>query len=240
VRLLLPEVRELTADDLPDLYDTGDVPVLRAGFVVSVDGGIAVSGTSRGLQTPSDSAVFFALRTVADAVMAGAGTVRNEGYGPVRFSPAAREWRRTHGRSETAPLVIVSRRLDLDPSAACFAQRPLVVTCEAAPPARLAALREVAEVLVHGESDVDLPSAVADLRARSLSSVLCEGGPTLLTSLHANDLVDELCLTTTSVLVGIAPTLLAAPLPAPTPLVLRALVDGEDGGLLYRWEVVRD
>jgi riboflavin biosynthesis pyrimidine reductase len=240
VRLLLPEVRELVADDLPDLYDAGDVPVLRAGFVASVDGAIAVAGTSRALQTPSDSAVFFALRTVADAVMAGAGTVRNENYGPVRFSPAAKEWRRAHGRPESAPLVIVSRRLDLDPSARCFEQRPLVVTCAAAPAAQVKALREVAEVLVHGDDDVDLRAAVADLRTRSLRNVLCEGGPTLLTTLHAHDLVDELCLTTTSVLAGVAPTLLAAPLAAPTPLVLRTLVDGEDGGLLYRWEVVRD
>jgi len=68
VKLLLPEVRDLTPDDLPDLYDV-DGPSLRAGFVLSVDGVIAVDGTSGPLSSDADKAVFRTLRT-ADHMLA--------------------------------------------------------------------------------------------------------------------------------------------------------------------------
>src|SRR4029453_1537440 len=43
--------------------------------------------------------------------------------------------------------------------------------------------------------EVDLRAHLADLRAAGLEQILCEGGPTLLGTLTAADLVDELCLT---------------------------------------------
>lgn len=42
------------------------------------------------------------------------------------------------------------------------------------------------------------------LRSRGLCRILCEGGPTLLDELVADDLVDEMCLT-------VSPTLAATP-----------------------------
>jgi riboflavin biosynthesis pyrimidine reductase len=240
VRLLLPEARPLTWPDLLDLYGTDDDgSLLRAGFVLSADGGGAVAGSSRGLQSPADQAVLAALRAVSDAVVVGAGTARAEGYGPVRVRPQGREWRAARGRSAVPALVLVSRSLRLDPSDRCFAGPAVVVTCAAADPVRRAALAEVADVVVAGDDDVDLPAAVALLRERGLHRLVCEGGPALLTSLLAADLVDELCLTTAAVLLGTAPTLLVAPLPAPRALRLVHLVDGGDGSLLTRWAVSR-
>lgn len=238
MRLLLPEQRPLEVDDLLDLYDPGESPCVRAGFVVTTDGGVAWDGGSRPLQTPADSAAFSALRAVTDAVVVGAGTARTEDYGPVRYRPAGRDWRAARGRAG-APLVLVSRSLELDPAARAFTGpvRTVVVTCAAA--VVPTGLREVADVVVAGDEEVDLPLALTALHERGLTRLLCEGGPRLLTALLQDGLVDELCLTLTPLLVGTAPTLLSAALPVPVRLDLRHLVDGGAGALLARYGVVR-
>ena len=234
MRLLLPESRALAADDLLDLYDPGDAPSVRAGFVLSTDGGIAHDGTSRGLQTPPDESVFHALRAVADAVLVGAGTARSEDYGTVRPRPGGAAWRARRGLPPQPPLVLVSRSLDLDASARCFAGPAVVVTCAAAP-----GRDRFPDVVVAGEQEVDLADALRQLAARGLTRVLCEGGPQLLTAALAAGLVDELCLTHTPLLLGAPPPLLTAPLEPPVGLDLAHLVDGGDGVLLGRWRVRR-
>src|SRR5688572_19671427 len=103
MRQLHPSVRDLAPEDLFDLYDVAG-PHLRAGFVASVDGTIAVDGVSEPLGSPADKAVFRALRAVSDAVIVGAGTARAEDYGPVRYGEAARAWRAEHGRSPEVPV----------------------------------------------------------------------------------------------------------------------------------------
>jgi riboflavin biosynthesis pyrimidine reductase len=237
VRLLLPQARPLEWPDLLDLYGVDDDGLLRAGFVLSADGGAAVAGGSRGLQSPADQAVFAALRAVSDAVVVGAGTARAEGYRPIGVRPEGRAWRAAHDRAVTPTLVLVSRSLELDPGDGCFAGPAVVVTCAAADAGRRAALEAVADVVVAGDEQVDLHAAVRALHERGLRRLLCEGGPTLLTALLTAGLVDELCLTTAPVLLGTAPSLLAQALPAPVDLRLVHLVDGEDGSLLTRWAV---
>lgn len=239
MRLLLPQARPLQWADLLDLYSAQDDALLRAGFVLSADGGAAVGGGSRALQSPADQAVFAALRAVSDAVVVGAGTARAEGYRPVGVRPQGRQWRSAHGRPASPTLVLVSRSLELDPGDACFTGPTVVVTCAAADAGRRAALEAVADVVVAGDHDVDLPAAVRALHERGLRRLLCEGGPTLLTALLTADLVDELCLTTAPVLLGTAPTLLVQALAAPRDLRLVHLVDGGDGSLLSRWAVSR-
>ena len=54
-----------------------------------------------------------------------------------------------------------------------------------------------ADVVIGGPREL-----VAELRARGLRRMLCEGGPELLGSLVDADLVDELCLTTSPLIVG--------------------------------------
>lgn len=225
MRLLLPEPRALTPQDLLGLYDPGPGPLLRAGFVLSTDGGVAQDGSSRPLQTPADEAVFHALRAVADAVVVGAGTARSERYGPVLPRPDGQEWRARHGLVERPPLVLVSRSLQLDP-----VEGAVVVTCAAAP-----GRDRFPDVVVAGEQEVDLADAVRQLHARGLTRLLCEGGPQLLTGLLARGLVDELCLTHTPRLVGPTATLLTEQVERP--LELQHLVDGGDGVLLARYRV---
>ncbi len=101
-------------------------------------------------------------------------------------------------------------------------QRPILVTTGELVRTR-PELHQRAELLVAGDSVVDVGRAVALLRQRGLRRILCEGGPTLLDELIAHDLVDEMCLT-------MSPTLAAAgtigrggapALRAPSPMALR-------------------
>ena len=69
-------------------------------FIASLDGRIAVDGRSAPLGGPADRALFHALRARTDAVLVGAGTVRDERYGPLIKSARVRERRRREGLEE--------------------------------------------------------------------------------------------------------------------------------------------
>jgi len=197
---------ELSDPELVAVYQPDDrsVPHLRANFVCSLDGAVEIDGQSKALSSDSDSRVFSAIRRLADVVLVGAGTIRDEGYSPLRLSAAAREWRTAQGLAENPTLAIVSSRLELSPVNPVFqsAVRPLVVTHEASPPDRREALGEVADVLVLGGAEVDLKAMADELAARDMPQILCEGGPHLLGSLTEVDLVDELCLALAPLLAG--------------------------------------
>ena len=53
----------------------------------------------------------------------------------------------------------------------------------------------MADVIIAGDTRVDLAAALGGAARLGAGVVLCEGGPTLNGQLAAQDLVDELCLT---------------------------------------------
>ena len=205
MRALLPVVQEdvdVHAWYARDWIETGG---LRVNFVSSVDGGATAKGLSRGLQTPGDNAVFAALRDLADVVMVGAGTARAEGYRGIELSDRRQNLRRDLGFAPHPPVAVVSRSLRLDPTAELFTRgtvRTIVITTESADATVRSRLEEVADVVVAGDTDVDLRTARAALVDRGLTRVLSEGGPTLFNDMHRADVVDELCLSLTPKLVG--------------------------------------
>lgn len=189
---------------------------VRAVFVSSTDGAVTVSGRAGGLGNATDRALFAVHRSLADVILVGAGTARAEAYGPAEEAP---EWAHLRAaRPPTAPLAVVSRRLDLDPdspllTAAPESARTIVITC-AQPPAEedahthaeaLAAVREHCEVIVAGTDTVDLAQALAELRRLCGPRIVCEGGPHLLSDLIRTGIADELCLTRSPVLIGPRP-----------------------------------
>jgi riboflavin biosynthesis pyrimidine reductase len=191
---LWPEPAANLTDD--DLTDGLAAPGVRVNFVSSIDGAATRDGRSGGLSGPADKRLFELLRRVSDVVMVGAGTVRDEGYGPMRVSDASAAWRGSHGRPPHPVFAIVTGRLDLDPASPIFTTapvRPIVLTTERATGADRFA--EVADVVIAGSAQVDPATAVAALRERELTRILCEGGPSLFGSLLAADAVDELCVT---------------------------------------------
>jgi riboflavin biosynthesis pyrimidine reductase len=204
-------------------------------FISSVDGRIAVDGRSALLGGPADRALFHALRSRADAVLVGAGTVRDERYGPLIKAAPARDARRREGLPEQPVALIATSSLDLDP--------------------RLPLLRDPgSRVVILTSSRGNVPACAARVdyvrtpsladglaRARErygLAVVLCEGGPSLAGALGAAGLIDELFLSLAPLIVGdvagAATMLRGAGPPAPLALELAMLLES-DGTLFARY-----
>src|SRR4051794_27284250 len=132
-------------------------------MISSVDGATAVDGLSGGLGGPADRKVFAALRALADVVLVAAGTVRAEHYGP-----------------GGVPIAVVSGSLGLDwdtPFFTAATHRPIVITHRRAPADEAMRASRVADVIVAGESQVDLARALELLGEQGFGLVLAEGGP---------------------------------------------------------------
>ncbi len=209
MRLLLPEPQDpVTDNDLLHLYAwPTDRVLVRANMVTTIDGAISgAGGTSGAISSRADKRVFHLLRGTADAIVVGAGTVVAEDYGPVRHDAALAEGRAAAGQAALPVICIVSNRASVRPDARVFSGGPgstLMVVSPAADSARLAALRQVTEVVTLGAAGsrtVALAELSAMLARRGLSRQLVEGGPTLLGGLSST--LDELCLTTSPILEG--------------------------------------
>jgi len=190
-------------------------PWVRANMVSSVDGAGSIDAASAGLSGSADRTLFKVLRSLADVIVAGAGTVRAERYRPVRDGevwPRLRE-----GRTPTPPIAVVTRGLSISADDALLTKAPdgartIVFTTQAAPPARRAAVARHADVVVAGRDDVAPGELVAALAERGHRRILLEGGPTLLGQFVTAGLLDELCLTVSPLLEdGHAGRILAAP-----------------------------
>jgi riboflavin biosynthesis pyrimidine reductase len=179
-------------------------PHVFFNFVATLDGRAAIDGSSRPLGDAADLEMLLALRTVADAVMIGPGTVRAEGYGRL-LSPER--------RAEPPVAVLISRRFDIPWNAGLFAapDQPVIVygPWDAGPvPEEVAAPVEVVRL-----EQCTPAAALTDLRARGVRALLSEGGPTLFHGFLADGLVDELFLTLCPLLTGdrAQPAILAGP-----------------------------
>jgi riboflavin-specific deaminase-like protein len=180
-----------------------DRPFVLANMVASLDGRIALDGGSTGLGGPGDKAMFHALRTVVDGLLAGTGTLRAERYGRLVRHPGRRAARAALGLAEDPVMVVVTRSGDVPFDAPLFeepAQRVVVATAPgrvAVPPAVAA---DVAVV------ELEDPSPAAALRAaraaHGVRALLCEGGPTLNRALLDGGLLDELFLTLAPLVAG--------------------------------------
>lgn len=197
--------------DLPALYAypveprPGGQPWIRANMVASADGAATVSGRSGGLAGEADHTVFGLLRALADVVLVGAATARAEGYRPARV---AGRWAGLRGgRPPAPPIAVLTRSAHLDPASPLLAEAPagartIVLTGQAAPADRRAALARVADVVIAGRDRVDMPTAIAALAGMGHRRILTEGGPHLLGQLAEAGLLDELCLTISPLLAG--------------------------------------
>jgi riboflavin biosynthesis pyrimidine reductase len=218
-------------------------PWTRFNFVESLDGAATREGRSGGLGGDGDRRVFELMRRWADVVLVGAGTIRVEGYGALRFDDEAVAWRRARGIAPQPTMAIVSGRLDLDPASAVFTEattRPLVFTLSTAPADRRAALAEVAEVRDAGDHVLDPTRVRTDLERRGLRHVHAEGGPTLFGSFVAAGALDELCLTLAPRLEAGGAGRIATSVPAePLAMRLAGILRSGDDELLLRYLRVR-
>ncbi|MEW2135351.1 pyrimidine reductase family protein [Streptomyces sp. NPDC005409] len=199
-----PADREWSLDEIAEAYAYpplgADGHWLRANMVSTLDGAAQHDGRSQPISGETDMRIFGTLRALADVVVVGAETVRQEGYRPARAREAFAARRETAGQGPAPAIAVVTASLDLDFSLPLFTSPlvpTLVVTGAAAPAGRVAeALKAGVEVVVAGEGTaVDTARAVRELAARGLRRQLTEGGPRLLGQIVAADALDELCLT---------------------------------------------
>jgi riboflavin-specific deaminase-like protein len=214
-------------------------PWLGLNMVSSLDGKATIEWRTKGLSSELDRRLFHHLRTQADAVMVGAGTLRAERYGRMTKSEELREKRVAEGLASDPLAVIVSGRLDLPADLPILnepEQRVVIATGSDATLSGLGAQVEYARV---GD---DLPRLMAYLReTHGVRSVLCEGGPTLNSYLFAAGLVDELFLSLRPKVAGGAAALTIVAgreLVEPTELELVSVAEG-DGDLFTRWRLRR-
>ncbi|MCW2636738.1 MAG: putative bifunctional deaminase-reductase [Blastococcus sp.] len=238
MRRLFPEPAELDDDGLVDAYRLPAGRSLRVNFVASLDGAVTVAGRSEGLGSPGDKRIFDLLRALTDAVLVGSGTAAAEGYGPMRAETPVGRLRAFLGRAPTAPVVVVSGRAAVPARLIGGTSPTICVTCESADAERRDTLDAAGvRVLVCGQDDVDLTSALDRLAGLGHEQVLCEGGPGLLRAALTAGVVDELDLTTAPALVGGEARLLGEALPDVVRLDLRQLLE-EDGVLFSRYAVL--
>jgi riboflavin-specific deaminase-like protein len=243
VLLLHPERRSISPEELASGLRLGerapaDRPYLVLNMVSSLDGKATIDWRTKGLSTELDRRLFHHLRTQADAVMVGAGTVRIERYGRMAKSDELRDKREREGLARDPLAVVVSARLDLPADLPLLNEPEQPVVIATGSDAELPGLGDQVDYARVGD---DLPVLMASLRERGVRSVLCEGGPTLNSHLLAAGLVDELFLTLNPKLAGGAAALtIVAGRGLVEPVELDLVTVAEGGGDLFtRWRVVQ-
>lgn len=191
-----PTVRRLAptpgaVDDLRGAYDherprPAGRPWVSLCMVASLDGSVAVDGSSGGLGNENDSAVLSAMRALADVILVGAGTVRQEGYGPPK-RPGQRMAVATNSGS-------VDLDSELFTSGSGFVLAPRSADVD---DGRV-------DVIRAGDERLDIAQAVSRLDevVPDVGHVHAEGGPSLNASLLDADLIDEIALTMSPHLAG--------------------------------------
>jgi riboflavin-specific deaminase-like protein len=226
----------IAAEVLDELNAVGaagpERPYTLVNFVVSLDGRAALAGRSAPLSDPGDRAIFHGLRERVDAVFAGTGTMRSEGYGRLVRDPARRQRRAARGLAPDPLACVMSRSGNIPTQIPLFADPDsrVLVFCPSVPDLEGTAARVESVVLDRGE--LTLTTMMRRLRAAyDVRALLCEGGPTVFSGLLAEGLVDELFLTLSPRLAGGGgdPTLTGGPaLPEPAGLSLRWVLERED------------
>ncbi len=172
-------------------------PYLRINMVSSLDGAISIEGQSKGLSGPADRNAFHAMRSLADVILVGATTMRMEKYRPAKISQEDQKRRHERGQIPVPPIAVVTRNAVFDYDTPFFCEavsRPIILTTHTGAITAQDAT-DTADIIECGNDNVDLTLAVKELLERGLTSILCEGGPTLNADLLSAGLVDELCLT---------------------------------------------
>ncbi|PIM69591.1 hypothetical protein CTU88_26770 [Streptomyces sp. JV178] len=216
----------------------GREPWLRANMVSTLDGAAQHDGRSQPISSDADMRIFGTLRGLADVVIVGAETVRQEGYRPARAREAFAEARRAAGQTPAPAVAVVSAGLDLDFSLPLFTSPltpTLLLTGAAAPPDRVATAEKAGvRVVIAGDGmGVDPARAVRALADLGLTRLLTEGGPRVLGQLIAAGVLDELCLTVSPMLTAGDAQRIAGGPPVAVPRRFELVSLLEEAGFLF-------
>jgi riboflavin biosynthesis pyrimidine reductase len=185
-----------------------------ANFVQSIDGvvtltGVESPGSVLSGKSPADRFVMGLLRATADAVLVGAGTLRDTpGHHWTAdhvFPEAAQEWatlRTALGTSAQPRLVLLTSTGAVDVNHPAIRGGATFLTTRAG----AGRLRDIVPgtcAVTEFEGDnVSLEAALAWMRAQGYARVLSEAGPRVTGQLLEADLLDDLFVTISPVLAG--------------------------------------
>jgi 2,5-diamino-6-(ribosylamino)-4(3H)-pyrimidinone 5'-phosphate reductase len=205
LKLYPPPAREVSAiyEDL-DLPPTGNRegarPYVIINTVSSVDGRTAMEGKAAGIGSTTDRRTMRTLRSKADAVMVGAGTLRAE-----KLSLGLDA---TDGMPQPLAIVVTDTgEVPLEEHLIVEGgQEVLILLSDEAPERVVERMRTLAPVMrvpADSTGGVDLQKALLALVAeKGVESLVVEGGPGLNHALISRQLVDELFLTVAPELLG--------------------------------------
>ena len=204
-RLYPPPAREVSAiyEDLdlpPTEHREGARPYVIINTVSSVDGRTAMEGKAAGIGSTTDRRTMRILRSKADAVMVGAGTLRAEKLS-LGLDP-------TDGVVQPLAIIVTDTgEVPLEEHLIVEGgQEVLILLSDAAPKRvvdRLLTFEPVMRAPADPTGGVDFDAALRTLKAeRGVECLAVEGGPGLNHALISRGLVDEIFLTVAPELLG--------------------------------------
>jgi riboflavin-specific deaminase-like protein len=185
-----------------------------ATFAMTVDGKITTRNfTPVDFTSREDKLHLFRQRAIADAVLVGHSTLKQDNVRLGLPQAALREARVKRGQTSYPIRVIVSNEGKIDNRLNIFQSEisPVIIFSTRQMPAKYQqALREKATLHLTRAQHVDLRGMLRTLRDKyKIRTIACEGGPTLFRALLERGLIDQLNLTIAPYLFGgaKAPTL---------------------------------
>ena len=168
-----------------------DRPYVTLKMATSLDGFVASNSDAQEWLTGDEAREYVReLRIAHDAVIVGAGTIRVDNSQLTVRPP--------HHRLREYVRIVACETDSVDSRSAVF--RPhegysrTIVVAPAGAKEKFQNLAPVADLLFVGsdsQTQLDIPQAFRDLRAHGLTSMLCEGGPTMAGHLFSQGLVDR-------------------------------------------------
>ncbi len=223
-------------------------------MICSLDGSATCAGLSGKLGGAGDKLIFNSLRAGADFILAAANTVRQEKYSLPDVSEEVAARRLSRGQAARARLVVISASLSFPEDAGFLKQSassqentssqenassredmPIIYTTVDAPASLKDALRPNAEIREAGEKSVNLSQVASELGEQG-NMILVEGGPSLNGQLAELNLIDEICLTVSPLIVtGMGTRIFKSPEEFLRPMELSSVLVDEQGTLFLRW-----
>lgn len=142
------------------------------------------------------------LRASADAIMVGIGTIIADNPKLNVKSKELRDKRIAVGKKENPLKVVVDSRCRIPENAEIFEGDVLVAVSKLAEKDKIEIISKKAEVVVLGDEKVDLKALLAELHRRGVKKLIVEGGGTLISSLLKENLVDEMFIYYSPIIIG--------------------------------------
>lgn len=144
------------------------------------------------------------LRASSDGIMVGIGTVLADNPSLTIKDPRLRSERVKSGRKENPIRIVVDSFCRTPPNSKVLddSAETVIATTNLADPRKLKELSKKAKIIVSGERKVDLKLLLEKLYEMGIRRLMVEGGGTLISSLIAERLVDEMYIYYAPIFIG--------------------------------------